>query len=157
LRAVLQNQEREEFSLNIEINKQCLQAMFQFLNSKDNRRDTLPKIPEFNPAANIPICYWCKGPLEFPLELEIHNLNEIDEELKTELDKEEWFGFKWNIRRHPVKEFGSHKPEICILTLLPIQFPYRRCTNCFVAASIEPGWTFIIKVLCMNGGFVIYI
>lgn len=148
IRAVLQNQDRAEFSLDEELNKQCLKAMVEFLNSKSPKSNKLPKMPQFSSEPHIPMCHWCKGPLEFPLEMFSFDeaLKDVDKELMTGLAQEQWSGFKWNVRRHPVKEFGVHKPEICILTLLPLQFPYRRCSNCYVSALFEPGkqfYTFI--------------
>lgn len=140
MRAVLQNQDRVEFSLNVEINKQCLQMIHTFLMSKKLQGGFPSALPNF-PQPPIPSCFWCKGPLEFPLEVETldEEIKDFDDELKSPLDSEAWSGFKWNSRRHPVKEYGSHKPESCILTLLPMQFPYRRCSNCHVTALIEPG------------------
>ncbi|XP_021955157.1 uncharacterized protein LOC110851612 [Folsomia candida] len=142
IRAVLQNQDRAEFSLDEELNKQCLKAMVEFLNSKSPKSNKLPKMPQFSSEPHIPMCHWCKGPLEFPLEMFSFDeaLKDVDKELMTGLAQEQWSGFKWNVRRHPVKEFGVHKPEICILTLLPLQFPYRRCSNCYVSALFEPAF-----------------
>lgn len=147
VRAVVENQEMDILSLDVELNKQSLDAMYQYLESKNDSNLQLPPKPIFNPTPMIPLCYWCKGPLDFPKnDINYEELFEehLEDSSKTDLDREKITGWKWKARRHPVKEYGIHKPEICILSLLPLTFPYRRCTNCFVSCLMEPGKVIIL-------------
>lgn len=141
IKAVSEHQDQPQFSLEIEINKQCLQVLYTFLMSKDEPISSVPPMPEFDPLPHIPLCYWCKGPIEFPLEKYDYRFEfeEVFEEFRIDFDEERITGFKWRSRRHPVKDYGIHRPEIGILSLLPIQFPYRKCQNCAAICLMEPG------------------
>jgi len=148
VKAVVQNQHIPGFDLSIEINKQSLRAIYKFLNSKNPVpcNVTYPACPIFHPPPSLPLCYWCKGPIEYPTEFLEHSspvsqYSDVldEEELVSPVDEERITGFTWNERRHPIKESGCHVPELCVLSLIPIQFPYRRCPNCPVTCLMEPG------------------
>jgi hypothetical protein len=146
VKVVLEYQEEPLLSVtNVELNKQSLKAMYQYLESKNPQPSSLPPLPNLDPPPQMPQCYWCKGPIEFPSDFgeEENPLFQyedvLDADIRTAMDSEKLTGFTWKDRRHPVKEFGSHLPETCVLSLVPIQFPYRRCVSCPVACLMEPG------------------
>lgn len=140
LKTVMSNQNRKQFAIDTELNLQSVNCIEEYLRSKNLDLSSLPKVN----SGPIPLCHWCKGPIQFPEEVSSILPDNITDDMKSNFDKVELVGFRWNERRHPVKQSGTHRSEICILTLLPLKFPYRRCNTCFVPALLEPGKEAII-------------